>query len=254
MNLLTLDRSWESRAGLPAGSADVQPHDGSRIAQEGLDAEERLERLLADRELLTRLMLNQYTGPEWNRFWNELARYGFSIWLAWTLGGRAFVESAKIGHRVRRSPRMRADDAREIALETVARGLKRFFNHTLRLQKWDYTKGASLRTYFVGACKYEFANALRRWETETGSRRRPFEHTDIEHPSTDADPETAAFAREAETLVGPKDREWIQKLTEGCSKPEIASELGTTTDAIKHRIARQQARMAEKAMVIPRRF
>jgi hypothetical protein len=35
----------------------------------------------------------------------------------------------------------------------------------LRRQRWDYRKGASLRTYFIGQCLSRFANVYRRWYT-----------------------------------------------------------------------------------------
>lgn len=45
----------------------------------------------------------------------------------------------------------------------MAKALDRFRADVLLAKKWDYRKGASLRTYFIGQCLIRFANIYRRW-------------------------------------------------------------------------------------------
>jgi len=51
----------------------------------------------------------------------------------------------------------------------TARGLRYFIGEVLKPGKWDYRRGATLKTYFIGACLLQFANVFHLWAT--GQRR-----------------------------------------------------------------------------------
>ena len=55
------------------------------------------------------------------------------------------------------------DEMQELTDETVAKALWHFKHDVLMRHKWDYHRGASLRTYFIGQCLIRFANIYRRW-------------------------------------------------------------------------------------------
>jgi hypothetical protein len=61
---------------------------------------------------------------------------------------------------------MSLDDALELSCETVAEAIRCFRERVLIPGKWDPTRKASLRTFFVGQCILQFPNIYRRWNTE----------------------------------------------------------------------------------------
>jgi hypothetical protein len=124
---------------------------------------ERVQRLAADRELVERIMWAGYLGPEWGKLRRALAEYGVAVMTAWIRSGRIFVECKKSGFGG--IAKRRPDDDEEasgLAGETVAHSLGFFRDRVLIPGRWDWTKGASLRTYFVGACVRHFPNVYLR--------------------------------------------------------------------------------------------
>lgn len=149
-----------------------------------------LAELTADRELLDRLMWEGYAGPDYERFADRLARYGYAVVNAWCLKGLIFSRCADKGWTLPRA-RITPDDATELAAETVTIALVKFRETVLIPRKWDPAKGASLNTFFVGQCLLRFLNVYRRWHRET----RPLQLA--EDPDTDpsferADPISAS--------------------------------------------------------------
>ena len=129
---------------------------------------ERLERLAADIELVDRLMWAGYEGAEWEQFRTELARYGIVVVTSWIRSGRIFSECARRGFSgLRRRPGL-AEDALELAGETNASALSYFRTKVLVPRVWNPTRGASISTFFVGACVLHFPNVYRRWLREAG--------------------------------------------------------------------------------------
>jgi len=58
------------------------------------------------------------------------------------------------------------DDRSELSLETVARALVFFRTKVLMLGKWDPARGATIKTYFIGACLSQFPNVFQHWDRE----------------------------------------------------------------------------------------
>lgn len=147
-------------------SRDIQRRDWRevrRLRHVGLDdAEAHLDRLNADSDLKNRLALQGYSGPEWNRFAELLARYGLGVLRAWCMTGKIFDECDRVGRVLSRS-RIDEDDATDLAVETVAKAVDAFREKVLIGNKWDPRRGASLKTFFVGQCKFQFPNVYRPW-------------------------------------------------------------------------------------------
>ena len=57
-------------------------------------------------------------------------------------------------------------------METVSKALHHFRVDVLMKKKWDYRKGETLRTYFVGQCLIRFANIYRAWYGNEARRRQ----------------------------------------------------------------------------------
>jgi hypothetical protein len=145
--------------------------DAARLQQVGgtdldLPADERLDRMLGDQELLLRLQLSSYAPREWLPVASEFARYGLGVLEPWIGSGRIFGKVyGRTGFRLQPAPDGALDDdaANELAVDTVMVSLTSFLEGVLKKGGWDPTRGASLKTFFIGKCLWEFPNVYRRW-------------------------------------------------------------------------------------------
>lgn len=64
------------------------------------------------------------------------------------------------------------ENADELANETVAVALNKFRDTNLRRHRWDSTRGATIKTYFIGQCLIRFPNIYRSWLAELHVARR----------------------------------------------------------------------------------
>jgi hypothetical protein len=123
-----------------------------------------------DQDKLTSLVLTGFTGPDYEIFAGELAAYGYPIILAWLRRGVIWKYCADRGRPLSPTDADREtlanvfDERLELALETVAAALKFFKNRVLRTGTWAFDGGATLTTYFIGACLLTFPNVFRRWQ------------------------------------------------------------------------------------------
>ena len=150
-------------------------------------------RLAADREIIAALAATGFEGPLYDRFADELARYGVAVLCGWMYSGYVFVLSAGRGLHVGPShdeidelhaePEVR----QEIATMVVAVALRRFRDRALVGGGWQAEGGASLTTYFLGACLAVFPNEFRRYRAQRQRWRK----------QDGADPAIAAAPRNA---------------------------------------------------------
>lgn len=211
-------------------------------------AAERLERLAADRELVQRLALHGYEGTEWKKFATALAEYGFQVMKAWIKSGLVFAKCASKGvglrnlHDVPRSD----DDAGEIAGETVALAIRSFREKVLVPKRWDPTKGATLKTFFIGQCLFQFPNTIRRWASERNARPVDDATLGSELALRQARPSTEVLAQLSRGLeilakLPKQDPTCLKVLMEmGYSQEEIGEMLGTSEKAIEMRLYRSR--------------
>jgi DNA-directed RNA polymerase specialized sigma24 family protein len=224
-----------------SAAADLQRSDSS-----GVDAqlEERLARLEADKELALRLGLVGYAGPEWDAFVRVLVEYGFQVFRGWLRNGKVFSECRHTGPRRRFRDR---DEIDEITGEIVAEAIAAFRKDVMIPGTWDPSKGASLRTYFIGNCKLRFANVYRRWVSET--RGIPVDggtiRAELEHQRTPRVPiEVTAELRRLAPRLHDDTIERINALgAAGYTKAEIADIDGTTEGAINARLYRAREKI-----------
>lgn len=163
-----------SSPGAPGPSADpVKPATGDDrpvpeawLAQvEFRDDAERLDRLVADVDLVTSLALAGYEGRDWDVFSTELAKYGMAVISAWMSKGSIFEKcrSRGFGGLPGLERPFTADELVELTGETVAIALLHFREDILLKNRWDARRGATLRTFFIGQCILRFSNVYRRW-------------------------------------------------------------------------------------------
>ncbi|MEU5553625.1 hypothetical protein ABZ738_28030 [Micromonospora sp. NPDC047793] len=161
--------------GQPVPLRDVLANMNKVFGDDTRRLQEALQRREADRLLLADLAAGDFIGPRYRRFEDELAAYGMAVLRGWMHSGYIFTVSAARGFSLNPSEAeleelSRDSDAREeLAIMTVALALPRFRKNALVGGGWRFEGGASLATYFMGACLYEFPNQMR---TRRAQRRR----------------------------------------------------------------------------------
>lgn len=231
---------WKSRHRPSAAFAAtaLQPRGASGVAP---SLEERLERLEADKELVLRLGLSGFAGRDWDAFVTVLAEYGLQVFQSWIRSGKVFTECLHSGPRRRFQ---NDDEILEIAGEIVAEAITSFRSDVLIPGTWDATRGASLRTFFIGNCKLQFANVYRRWLTETAGPPVDFDdgrfRAELEYQRAPRVPvEVAAELQRQAPRMRNGSVEHIHLLgAAGYTNAEIAKINDTTEGAINARLHR----------------
>jgi hypothetical protein len=154
------DQDLDARP-LTDGCPDVDD-DGRRL-------QENLDRRVADQQLVDQMALSNFTGKLYDRFANELAGYGTEVLKAWMYSGVIFTLTDERGRglnpteleleELHRDPDIRA----ELANMTVGMAFPRFREQALVAGGWRFDGGASLATYFTGACLDVFPNEFRKY-------------------------------------------------------------------------------------------
>jgi DNA-directed RNA polymerase specialized sigma24 family protein len=213
-------------------------------------AAQRLERRQADIQLRDELARTGFTGPAWDRFADELGRYGLGVMKAWLATTKLFEECKKRNCWPGSAPiYWDEDDRAGLANEIVAHAIKTFRDRGLVAGGWNPAGGASLKTYFVGACIYAFPNLYRQWrrEYEHWSNQSPIDEVMGELADVGYDPTALALIR-LQLWAGfekiPQERVKRAILLEelGYTKAEIARALGATLRAVEGWLAHQRRR------------
>lgn len=161
-------KEGEAELGAPVPLSEVLRGVTPASVDQTRQMQENLDRRVADRELRDELASCDFTGQRYQRFENELARYGMSVLRGWMYSGFVFQLATGRGFALHPSDREldelhRDPDVREdLATMTVAVALPRFREHALIRAGWRVEGGASLTTYFMGCCLYVFPNEFRR--------------------------------------------------------------------------------------------
>ena len=244
-------------AAQPATTTPVSAADLAHLEESDVDAEraaESLERRLADLELRNDLALARFEGPGWQRFAEELARYGRAVMMAWLFTGKIFNQCRKKNCNPGPAPERWTDDDREgLANEVVAAAIVAFRERALIGGQWDHAAGASLKTYFIGACVYQFPNHFRRWRTDdqTWNKLRQLEssadqlinqrhHDDTEHLALTRIASAEAF----DDIPDDRTKSAMLLHSQGYTYPEIAELLGTSTKGVDGLLIRHRKRVA----------
>lgn len=217
-------------------SVDERRTEKSRQIQEGID------RRAADGRMVELLAKDGFKGPSYERFQEELARYAISVLCGWMHSGYIFELMAQRGFRLN-PHELDLEDLttdselrQELASMTVARALPRFRQHALIDGGWRIEGGASLTTYFVGACAYFFPNEWRRYCTvEARHRRAISREKELFEPPVS----TYTVAQEVlgnlsvldelDEIVDPRQRAVVALTLDGYSQEEIREIVGMPT-------------------------
>jgi DNA-directed RNA polymerase specialized sigma24 family protein len=245
----------------------------------GFDAEEQAEAQRAaeslaqrgkDLEIYNDFALVGFTGPVYEIFRADLAAYGFPVVRAWVRRGLMFQYCAERGRPVTLTDEERIyvmsatenarDDRQELAVETVARALEFFHRHVMLKGRWSFEGGATIKTYFVGACVYAFPNVFNRWN---GERRRWRPVTDGLDPTLaeqrwrPLDPrladDPADIVADRQTVLNelrelpPHVRDAVTPVVLGDRTfADVAEQLGITERAVEGRLYRYRTEVARR--------
>lgn len=222
---------------------DLQPHHRSMV-EEARKASRKLEQRQADVELVTRAALAGFEGPEWLEIVGELASYGWGVAFGWLRKGRMQAKCTAAGrhcptvHEQTRRPEW----AESLATDLVIESITRFRDEVLIPGRWDPTKGASLKSFFVGQMLKRFANVYRRWYRSELHPTVINDEIDDAVPGRHAPERTAIVRAEiARELKGLGDvaLRVVEMTAEERPRAEIAATLGisvATIDSILYRL------------------
>lgn len=213
-----------------------------------------VDRIAADRDLLYRLQVAAFAGPEWDYFADIIVRYGFPVMYAWIRTG-VVVEKCR-QHGIERglppgkfAGRIQHADADDLAIQTVAEAVSYFRDVVLMRNKWRPDGGASLKTYFIGQALWRYPVVNARWRRELD--RSPWLVTDpIVLP--DARPRSEPEDLVVDRMMLPVAAEGVDAKTlkvvamdvMGYSHAEIAAELGAgaTAKTVENLLYRHKVR------------
>lgn len=218
-----------------------------------LSAAEHEARLRYDVDTVLALQLSSWSDRAWAPVAEALAEYGYGVIAGWTFTGKVFGEVKRIGKGVRPCPASWLDEEAVCSLadETVALAIRKF-KQVLMDGAWQPARGASLATYFVGQCKFQFPNVYRSWlAAEQRRREQPVHHnTDW---ITREDPEVIATrSGSADGILEqmPQLEALIYRLKflEGYSYAEIAEMVDEVPNAkaAENRVTRERARWVDR--------
>jgi hypothetical protein len=132
-----------------------------------------------DEALVEGLAKTHFTGPVYEKFADRLVRAGYKACLRWILQSAMHDKC-----RERRRPigvfpgGVDAKNCDHLAQETAEEGEKLFRDVALRGNLWISIGGASLLTYYFGACIHAYPSVYRRWFGERLPKSSPYHHHD----------------------------------------------------------------------------
>lgn len=196
----------------------------------------------ADVTLCAYFREQKYQGPDWDYFVHQLLSYGLTR-TRLMLASRAFVRD-RPGRRYSMEG-CSLDDLEELASDVVLAGFTLFVRKGLVGGEWSPTGGASLATYFDGACRLVFKDQYEKW-----ARRRLDSKVEL-HDQMDSlllpsgRDEDGSGLLDRLTLVLDEDEVLIFLLTsEGYSQSEIGKRFGISEKAIGGRVYRARQKIA----------
>jgi DNA-directed RNA polymerase specialized sigma24 family protein len=146
---------------------------------------ERAQRRVQQQQLVMDMRTEGFDGPITQTWKAETVAYALAVIMSWTRTGQIVKECRAKGRPITLTEygpgRWSREDRLELAGETVTRALEYFMTKVLAADRWDPAKGASLNTFFIGACLFQFPNVYDRWAREhrdwdrTGASGRPLE-------------------------------------------------------------------------------
>jgi DNA-directed RNA polymerase specialized sigma24 family protein len=243
----------------PVAVAPLQPQVGAGLvpywakAASAFKNADHVDRLQADYVLVLELGWRNFEGPEYDYFQGEMVKYAVAVLTSWIRKRTIFHYCRQRGHGgLPAAPANVFDDAglvEDLVMETVGRALVTFRDYVLVPGRWDYRRGASLRTYFIGQCLIQFANVYQSWRRHDADR---IEAVPVEEPREflqrhDPGPEELVVQQQyaGALLEGmkPRDRQIFTMISMGITQVKIAERLGVTPKTVERVVANHRDRL-----------
>lgn len=198
----------------------------------------------ADKLLFDALRAEECAGPVWVRAQAQLIKKVYPKILTWIESRQIFGEVEKRIHTRLPGPPpwWQEHDRESLADDTVSGAIIKFRNDAILSGRWSPEGGASLETYFVTGCVYEFIKVYKSWLT-TASRNAELTVTtppdgmiDIQYGC--ADPEQIICQQESDREFWSQFSDERQRYvayykTHGYTTAEIAELMKTTPKAVE---------------------
>ncbi|TCC34962.1 RNA polymerase sigma factor [Kribbella sindirgiensis] len=246
----------------PAAAAPLQPDVGVGLephwkkAAATFKEADHVDRLQADYELVVELGWLNFEGPEYDYFQSELVKYAMAVLTSWIRKRTIFHYCRQRGHGgLPPAPAGAFEDpgyVEDLVVETVGKALVKFRDYVLVGGRWDYRRGASLRTYFVGQCLIQFANVYNSWRRHDADRVQAVAVAEPREFLQRHDPSPEELVVQQEYVAGflrgmkPRDRQIFTMIGQGLTHLQIAQELGVTVKAIERAVANQRDRLRKE--------
>lgn len=232
---------------------------------------ERSRRLAADRRLIEILARENFEGEQFDQLYRKLAHkltgYAWPVLMKWLSTRRIFRECERYRRPVNQLAAAYGwtdDDRSQIATDTIIEAVEFFRDYALRQGKWDWQRGASLSTYFVGACICCFPQVHQRWWKEQVVARsmvlvtldqaeRQVDHPLNLIPDPRSDPATLAVLRDEahramKQITDQRLREVLWLRATGYTQAEAAHEAGLTEKAAERRLHRYRKKYPTRGL------
>lgn len=212
---------------------------------------EELARIDGDALLREELAAQGFTGPGYDYFVEQIARFGYEIMRAWIARDYIFAQCRKyhLNLPYREIPPAERED---IVQEVVARALASFLERDIIGGGWKPELGASMKTYFTRKLCLQFANTWRqrlRGFPRDASVSLDEAGTDFEHAGPG--PEELAIQRDEISrglaMIPSKNAQVAIVLhADGYRYEEIGEIIATSSRAVEGYLRRHAQRRARK--------
>ena len=214
---------------------------------------DRLTRSAADDEIVRKV---REAGPgsiEYRYLADALRDLGVGTLFSLYGHGRLFAKLGSMGLKAPPPPSSFRENVPTLIHISVNCALDRFMHRQIIGDGWRSDRGASVRTFFVNTCVYQFSDEYRKFcaEEDTGlSASDLLLELERAGPRPDCrwvapDPEDVAI-KGAEIayltrLMSERQRMVILLVAEGCTHKEVGEEIGMTADAVSMLLRRARS-------------
>jgi DNA-directed RNA polymerase specialized sigma24 family protein len=205
----------------------------------------------ADQYVYQRLVDAGFRGRVFDRFADQCVHYAEPILRGWIVSGKIFrrkFHDVGLPQPSTVHPYQDAD-IDDLVQDTLAAAFGYFVRRGRAGEGWSAHGGASLMTYYIGACLLAFPNAHRDWERqERRFQRAKAVAAEVPDPGV-YDPADLAVrqveTRDALAALGDSDRVVLLLGIAGYSRGEIGAILGITRRAAEGQLYRLRQRLRD---------